>query len=181
VVCVIRIRCRRCGRRFEICRRCYRGHVHCSKKCSAGTRRRSIRAAQRKYRRQPEIIRAHREQERERRRRQRQACVARVGDQGSPAVKVGTDWEEKWARGEGGGAKKSNETGGEVVAIATQATHREVAETVADILVGTRAAGPAVCPAHRCAFCGRAGHVVKCFPRRETGRRLAVRSPNQRC
>ena len=175
VVCLIRIRCRRCGRRFEICRSCYRGHVHCSRKCSAASRYQSIRAARRKYRQQPEIMREHRERERRRR-----EALGRVGDQGSPAGKGGAEWEEKPGRVECAEARVSEGNGAEPVVIAKQNAHQEVADMVAGNFVGTVVAASVVGPPHLCAFCGRAGYVVARFLRRGTGRRPAVRRPNQR-
>jgi hypothetical protein len=72
-------RCPRCETLFAICRRCDRGHVYCSPRCSAEARSESRRRARRRHRQSPEGRLDHHDRERERRRRQRME-VARVGD-----------------------------------------------------------------------------------------------------
>jgi len=72
-------RCPRCQTVFAICRRCDRGHVYCSPRCSAEGRSESLRRARRRHRMSSEGRLDHRDRERDRRRRRR--CeAARVGD-----------------------------------------------------------------------------------------------------
>ena len=44
-----KIECQCCGRIFEICRKCYKGHVYCSKKCRRAGYIERHREAQRRY------------------------------------------------------------------------------------------------------------------------------------
>jgi hypothetical protein len=72
-------RCPRCQTLFAICRRCDRGHVYCSPRCSVEARSESRRRAHRRHRLSPEGRLDHRDRERARRRRRRIEAV-RVGD-----------------------------------------------------------------------------------------------------
>jgi len=80
-------RCPRCQTLFAICRRCDRGHVYCSPRCSAEARSESLRRARRRHRQSPEGRLDHRDRERERRRRRRMEA-ARVGDHPSIATPI---------------------------------------------------------------------------------------------
>jgi hypothetical protein len=72
-------RCPRCQALFAICRRCDRGHVYCSPRCSVEARSESLRQARRRHRQSPEGRLDHRDRERARRRRRR-IGAPRVGD-----------------------------------------------------------------------------------------------------
>lgn len=67
VMLVVEIRCRWCGMRFCICRRCWRGQSYCSEECRRLGRRRVHREAQRRYRQTQKGKKAHRQAENRRR------------------------------------------------------------------------------------------------------------------
>lgn len=82
--------CPRCKSLFGICRRCDRGHVYCSRACSAQARASSLKQLRRRYRSTEKGRLRHVRAERRRRRRLRRAVplsarfsAACVGDHGS--------------------------------------------------------------------------------------------------
>jgi hypothetical protein len=64
---LIEVCCHWCGRRFYVCRRCWRGQAYCSEECRELGKRRVHREAQRRYRQTPKGKRAHRQGENRRR------------------------------------------------------------------------------------------------------------------
>lgn len=66
---LIQVNCSRCGLRFSICRRCWRGQAYCSDECRSAGGILTHRNAQRRYRQTSKGRCAHREAERRRRMR----------------------------------------------------------------------------------------------------------------
>ncbi len=61
------LECKRCHLRFYICRRCYRGHVYCSRECRITAQLEAHSKSQQKYRGTERGLEAHRKAERRRR------------------------------------------------------------------------------------------------------------------
>ncbi len=72
--------CARCRCQLVICSHCDRGNIYCGKRCSETARRRSLREANRRYRRTRRGRLAHAERQRRYRQRRRE----KVTHQGSP-------------------------------------------------------------------------------------------------
>jgi hypothetical protein len=85
-------RCPRCQSVFALCRRCDRGHVYCSPRCSAEARSESLRCARRRHRLSPEGRLDHRDRERARRGRRRLEAI-RVGDHPSASISASVSVE----------------------------------------------------------------------------------------
>jgi nitrate reductase NapE component len=66
-VFLIELECKLCKLRFNICRKCYRGHVYCSSRCRSEAQLRSHRKAQSRYRTSDKGREAHCRNERMRR------------------------------------------------------------------------------------------------------------------
>ena len=50
VLLLIKVKCRRCGTVFYVCRSCWRGQAYCSDKCRKANQREAHAEAQRRYR-----------------------------------------------------------------------------------------------------------------------------------
>ncbi len=66
-VLLLEIECRWCGRRFCICRCCWRGQVYCCEECREAAKHEAHREAQRRYRWTGRGKQAHRDAEKRRR------------------------------------------------------------------------------------------------------------------
>ncbi len=170
MVCVIELGCPRCGKRFRICRSCYRKHVYCGKECSRASRREGKQVWQHEHRQTDAGRDDHRDQERERRRRRRDERAARVGRHTSPAGEQCCNMTPDSAptRRDAGCSAPDAERQG-----ANEDAHRAVPDETQQAL-GDHGSVEAS-HQHRCAFCGRAGYLVACFGRRPTGRAHGVR------
>ena len=67
IVLLIKIRCKRCGSIFYVCRSCFRGQVYCGDRCRKASQDVAHNKAQRLYRQTEKGREAHREGERRRR------------------------------------------------------------------------------------------------------------------
>ena len=65
-VLLIELECKHCQRRFNICRKCYRGHLYCSSSCRRKAQVRAHRKAQSRYRTSDKGRRAHSRNEKKR-------------------------------------------------------------------------------------------------------------------
>lgn len=170
VVCLVRLRCRRCRKRFEICRSCFRNHAYCGKQCSGAARRQAKQDWQHDHRQTEAGREEHREQEKERRCQRRIERLDRVGRHTSPA---GHDCRKMASNlsptGKDAGDKAYNTELQTADEDAPKAIQDEPEQALGDR--GPLQTGGS----HRCAFCGRAGHFVARFPRRPTGRSHGAR------
>ena len=66
-VLLIELECKHCKLRFNICRKCYRGHVYCSNSCRRQTQVKARRKAQSQYRTSDKGREAHSHNEKMRR------------------------------------------------------------------------------------------------------------------
>jgi hypothetical protein len=66
-VLLIELECRHCQLRFNICRKCYRGHVYCSNRCRSEAQIKAHRKDQSKYRTSKKGREAHSCNEKKRR------------------------------------------------------------------------------------------------------------------
>jgi hypothetical protein len=66
-VLLIELECNHCQRRFNICRKCYRGHLYCSSSCRREAQVRAHRKAQSRYRTSDKGRQAHSRNEKMRR------------------------------------------------------------------------------------------------------------------
>jgi len=64
---LVEVGCRWCGKRFYVCRRCWRGQAYCCEECRRLGRQRVHREAQRRYRQILRGKKAHRQGENRRR------------------------------------------------------------------------------------------------------------------
>ena len=83
VVLVREIECRRCGTRFCICRRCWRGQRYCGMTCRDTAKQQQHREAQQRYRRTEKGRRAHCDGEKRRRMGVRKKSEQIVDDAGT--------------------------------------------------------------------------------------------------
>ncbi len=170
VVCLIRLRCRCCQKRFEICRSCYRNHVYCGEQCSWASRRRAKQDWQRNHRQTEAGRKDHQEQEKQRRHRRRIERLDRVGRHTSPAGQDCRKMDSYLSKtGKDAGNKADHaalETAGEDAPKAIQGDPERALGDHGPLQTGG---------SHRCAFCGRAGYLVARFPRRPTGRSHGAR------
>ena len=70
------VSCRRCGRSFYICRRCWRGQAYCCDSCRRNSQREAHRLAQQRYRQTAKGRENHRQAERRRRMQVAEKIVA---------------------------------------------------------------------------------------------------------
>ena len=66
-VLLIELECKHCQLRFNICRKCYRGHLYCSSSCRREAQVRAHRKAQSRYRTSDKGRQAHSRNEKKRR------------------------------------------------------------------------------------------------------------------
>lgn len=66
-VLLIELECKHCQLRFNICRKCYRGHVYCSSRCRTEAKIKAHRKDQSKYRTSKKGREAHSRNEKKRR------------------------------------------------------------------------------------------------------------------
>ena len=66
-VLLIELECKRCQLRFNICRKCYRGHLYCSSSCRRVAQLKAHRKAQSRYRTSDKGRQAHSRNEKKRR------------------------------------------------------------------------------------------------------------------
>ena len=66
-VLLIELECKHCQLRFNICRKCYRGHVYCSSRCRSEAQIKAHRKDQSKYRTSKKGREAHSRNEKKRR------------------------------------------------------------------------------------------------------------------
>lgn len=150
-VLLVQLVCPRCEKEFCLCRSCYRRHVYCSEKCSETARWLSAKAAKKKHRQSEEGRLDHRDRERERRHRRKAEREARVGDHTSPAEKPSVTMSTVSSLPNHGVDER-----------------RLVVSDKTVPFIGSHTERLSPKKQHRCAICGRAGHLVGGFPGSQT-------------
>ena len=83
-VLLIELECKHCQLRFNICRKCYRGHVYCSSSCRREAQAKAHRKAQSQYRTSKKGREAHSRNEKKRRMGQTKKTMADESTNFSP-------------------------------------------------------------------------------------------------
>ena len=86
---LVEVCCRRCGLRFYVCRRCWRGQAYCGEACRILGRRRVHREAQRRYRQTAKGKKAHRQGENRRRHGWSKKIAKKMDDPSSRGLSLG--------------------------------------------------------------------------------------------